>query len=209
MLDSAGGRFAAGLASALAGFLLSGLFPEANVEPAVPPLVPPLVPAAVPLPTPQRDKERAPNGSGEGEPDPCSPERRATLSFGVRAARAELLTRYGRPPASMNPPHQADVDALFPHAVATLIVCQPEPCRLLVASPDKLEDLHSLPEDLGYPNGVVTAGSARGLTVYSFAFPAHPLTPLERKFVELAWSHDEVDFYAMLDEIAAEGAGGH
>jgi len=140
------------------------------------------------------------NDASEADDTTCDAERRATLEYGVRAARAEILTRYGRPPAtSLLPPSEEEIEAVFPDALATLVSCTPPPCRLSVASRTMIDDFKSVPEQWGYPYGEVRAGSGRdGVLVYEFAFVGNELSPHEWKFVRNAWSTDGVRLDEML-----------
>lgn len=130
----------------------------------------------------------------ESEPDsvPCDAERHATLEYGVRAARAEILTRYGRPPAtSLLPPSEDEIEAVFQDALATHVSCTPPPCRLSVASRTPIDDFKQLPQEWGYPYGEVRAGSGiDGVMVYEFAFVGNELSAHEWKFVRNAWEFD-------------------
>lgn len=138
----------------------------------------------------------------------CDAERQEMLEYGVRAARAEFLTRYGRPPAtSLLPPSDDEIDAVFPDALVSLVSCTPPPCRLAVATRTEILDFKSLPMEWGYPNGVVRGGTGRDkVWVYEFAFVAEELSPHEWKFVRNAWSIGRVHLDEMLRSLGDEGS---
>lgn len=143
--------------------------------------------------------------TSDADSSDCAPEQQALLEYGVRAARAEILTRYGRPPASLPLPTQAQIDDAFPEAVASFATCTPLPCRLMVATRTKTPDFKSLPEEWGYPNGVVTGGTYGGVYVLDFAFVSDELSPLEWKFVRNAWSVDREYIKEDLQTIFEDG----
>lgn len=149
------------------------------------------------------DEVRASGADG----DRCEPERQATLEYAVRAARAEVLTRYGRPPAtSLQPPTDEEIAEVFPDALASVVSCEPPPCRLAVATYTELEDFRSIPEQWGYPYGEVRAGSGIDkVLVYEFAFVGSELSPHEWKFLRNAWISDREHLNEML--LALRDAG--